>query len=86
MSVSVRAKFKVVSMEFYEYPAGSAKVKLCPVSSSKTPAGEWVPNLENKAFWEATPSGELWMHINNPEGVKRFEVGKEYYLDFTPAE
>jgi hypothetical protein len=37
---------------------------------------------ENKAFWEATPSGELSVST-----VKQdvFEVGTEYYLDITAA-
>jgi len=33
-----------------------------------------------------TPNGSLKMTINNPECFDKFEVGKEYYLDFTAAE
>ena len=40
---------------------------------------------ENKSFWKHTPSGRLEMSIDNPAAVEQFEVGKEYYLDFTPA-
>lgn len=81
---SVRAKFKVVAVETYETPAGSARVKLCPVHSSLI-NGTWVVNEENKSFWQATPSGELTMQINNPEAAKKFKPGQEYYLDFTLA-
>ena len=42
------------------------------------------PNHENKAFWDATPSAMLTMTISNPK-AQIFEVGKEYYLDFTEA-
>jgi len=35
---------------------------------------------ENKAFWEATPSGTLKLDCTH---TQFFEVGKEYYLDFT---
>ena len=40
---------------------------------------------ENKAFWDATPSGSLQLGVVNPEAWKEFELGKEYYLDFMPA-
>jgi hypothetical protein len=82
---TVRAKFKVTSIEYYESPAQSARVKMAPVYSSKNAKGEYVQNEENKSFWQATPTGELWMHINNPSAVAAFVVGNEYYLDFTPA-
>lgn len=42
------------------------------------------PNHENKKFWDATPTADFSMTINNP-GAQIFEVGREYYLDFTPA-
>lgn len=41
---------------------------------------------ENKSFWNATPAGSISLSITNPEAVNQFEVGKEYYVDFTPAE
>ena len=40
---------------------------------------------ENKAFWNATPTGSLQLGVVNQEAWKNFELGKEYYLDFTPA-
>lgn len=42
-------------------------------------------NLENQDFNEATPNGQLSMQIDNPKAVGFFEVGKEYYLDFTES-
>lgn len=46
----------------------------------------WDPALaaENASFSKATPWGELKISINNPAAYP--EVGKSYYLDFTPAE
>ena len=41
---------------------------------------------ENRRFSKATPSGELWMIVDNPDVVKAFVPGKSYYLDFTPVE
>ena len=39
---------------------------------------------ENDSFFKFTPYGELKMGIMNPN--VKFEVGKEYYLDFTLSE
>lgn len=44
------------------------------------------PNHENTKFWQASPSGSLSLGTVNPEAWAAFELGKEYYLDFTPAE
>lgn len=38
---------------------------------------------ENKTWSKWTPSLSLSMHVTNPE--VKFETGKAYYLDFTPA-
>lgn len=43
-------------------------------------------NPEHNQFSEATPSGELVMMVSNPEAFGFFECGKDYYLDFSPAE
>lgn len=43
-------------------------------------------NPENRAFWEASPNGKIEMSINNPAGAEVFELGKSYYVDFTPAD
>jgi hypothetical protein len=72
MSETVRAKFVCTKRE---WPGG---VELKPVYSDD-------PEHENKKFWDATPSGELKMYINNPQAIGFFEVGHEYYLDFTKA-
>lgn len=70
--MTVRAKFKVINKE-------GNMVKMLPVYSED-------PNHENKKFWDATPSGDITMYITNPAAVDQFEAGKEYYVDFTPAE
>ena len=40
---------------------------------------------ENNKFWDATPSGQIKMSIVNPEAVKEFTIGRQYYVDFTEA-
>ena len=43
------------------------------------------PNHENSKFWQATPSGELKMAMVNADAVTQFDLGKEFYVDFTKA-
>ena len=40
---------------------------------------------ENKTFFKYTPGGKIRLDVMNEEAVKQFEVGKEYFVDFTPA-
>lgn len=71
---TVRAKFNVVSKT--QYPDGYGIV-LQPVTAT---------NPENAAFFKWTPSGEFKMQVLNPDAAAQFEVGKAYYIDFTPAD
>ena len=41
---------------------------------------------ENKLFWEWTPSGQIVLSCVNPDVLEELEIGKEYYVDFTPTE
>jgi hypothetical protein len=40
---------------------------------------------ENKRFFEATPGGQINLNVVNETALAKFEQGKEYYVDFTPA-
>jgi hypothetical protein len=40
----------------------------------------------NRDWSKYTPAGSLAMTITNPSAIDQFELGKEYYLDFTPVE
>lgn len=42
-------------------------------------------SLENEQFFKQTPGGTVTFHTLNVEVANKFEVGKEYYIDFTPA-
>ncbi len=42
-------------------------------------------SAENAAFFKATPGGSLSFNIVNQAVADKFEVGKEYYVDFTAA-
>lgn len=88
----VRAKFKVDRVE-----ATLSRVRINPDGPWSeenlrtvemrtivmSPVGYTTP--ENQAFWSATPSGEVKLGTINPEAWQQFELGKEYYVDFTPA-
>ena len=86
----VRAKFKVTRVETqmgsrrkkgteHEYePCEQRTIVMHPVYGDKSP--------ENKMFWDATPSGEIRVGTVNPEAWQKFELDREYYVDFTLAE
>ena len=40
---------------------------------------------DNKSWSKYTPSGEIRMFITNPDAIEQFEVGKSYFVNFTPA-
>jgi len=73
--MTVRAKFTLQSITQFQ---GSYKeLKFGAVYDTSTP--------ENERFTKATPSGQITMSIDNPAALEQFEIGKSYYLDFTPA-
>lgn len=81
MAPVVRAKFKCWSIEHEKSPDpqyNSAKVTLDAVYED----GKGV----NQEWSQWTPAGQIVMHITNPAAIERFEQGKEYFVDFTPAE
>jgi len=41
---------------------------------------------ENASWSKYTPNGKMEMTVTNPAAIAAFEMGKAYYLDFTPAE
>jgi hypothetical protein len=40
---------------------------------------------ENEEFFRYTPGGTVAFNVLNKAAAEKFEVRKEYYLDFTPA-
>lgn len=77
----VRAKFTCNYVRKTKYAGGeSHEVVLNPVTPYSA-----ADTGENKAFWEASPTGKLELTITNKKAVAYFEPGKHYYIDFTEA-
>lgn len=82
--MAVRAKLKVTELTAFESPKGAVQVKMSAVYETKS--GESGQACEeNRIFGQYTPSATFIATIVNPDAGKQFEVGKAYYLDFTPA-
>lgn len=54
-------------------------VKLSPVY------GNGDPEHENTKFWEASPSGSIELGTVNAVAAAEFDIGAEFYIDFTRA-
>lgn len=93
--MSVRAKFKVDGIErsmtsvdngnkdengraIYE-PAELQTVVLSPVYANND------PEHENSKFWRYSPTGQVKLGTINESAARYFELGAEYYIDFTKA-
>lgn len=77
--MTIRAKFKVISITRHAYSGGSGEmqaIKLQPVTNGSE---------ENRQFYAATPGGEINLSVVPVEIGKQFNIGGEYYVDFTPA-
>ena len=73
--MSVRAKVRITSIEKF---VGQSVMKATPVTGS---AGD------NADYSKYTPSGAISLNISDEtKAATFFEVGKEYYVDFTPAD
>ncbi len=75
MSMKIRAKFRCNTVT--KTVDGGEQVYFAPVTSGSD---------DNKTWSRYTPSGQLAMTITAEGAVGQFEQGKEYFLDFTPAE
>lgn len=93
--MTVRAKFSVTRIESSmgsrptseKTTQGYQKHEPCEMKTIvMTPVyGNGNPDHENTKFWQATPTGEIRLGTVNADAAAQFELGKEYYVDFTPA-
>lgn len=77
--MSVRAKFRVdsITRQLFGSQGEGQTIKLFPVCGSSE---------ENKTFFKWTPAGSIDLGTVNAEAAAQFELGKEYYVDFTKAD
>ncbi len=75
MNPTVRAKLKCWTVE-KSADGESEQVMMMPVTDDSP---------ENKTWSKYTPAGQVNLTINNPECHGKFEAGKGYFADFTPA-
>jgi hypothetical protein len=70
----VRCKFACISKEVSG--SGRADIALAAVYSG---------SLENEEFWAVTPAGNVIFFAVNEQAAVLFDVGSEYYADFSLA-
>lgn len=79
----IRAKMSCESVVNYESTVSGEKysetVRLRAVYSPN-------PESENYSWSKYTPCGEVSLTISNPNAWGKFEVSKEYFVDFTLVE
>lgn len=80
-STKVRAKFRVSSYETCLQGSGTDVVECRTVKMQAVYDG----SEENKKFFKYTPNGQITIGLLNPEAWKQFQLGGEYYVDFTDA-
>lgn len=84
--MSVKAKFVCNKVTPYSYDDGKT---IAGKNISMSAVIGYGPNGridENESWSEATPSGQLSIHISNRAAFNQFEEGKEYYLTFEAAQ
>lgn len=74
--MSVRAKMKLSSIKHFE-----GEMKQLHFESHYDDA---IP--EDRRFQKYTPNAHAEFLIDNPAATDQFEIGKYYYVDFSPAE
>lgn len=90
--MTVRAKFTCVSVELF-HPAPIESMRYTSATEQKTVTTwprkfRFMPQYdasvpEDQRYAQATPSGELWLNVDNP--AVSFEPGQAYYFDITPV-
>lgn len=73
--MSVRAKFRCESVT--KTANSAASVTLSPVTNGSP---------ENDSFYKWTPGGCIALQTINESAADQFVPGKDYYVDFTPAD
>lgn len=79
----VRAKMRCVEKIQRTSSSGYGPTPTPPVDTEEVSL-QAVMGDANKEWSRYTPSGSVKLTITNPEAVQQFEVGREYFVDFSP--
>lgn len=74
----VRAKMMLVAVTENSWSRTARKLLFSAQYDSTIP--------EDQKYALATPSGSIEMLVDNPKALEQFQIGKQYYVDFTPAD
>lgn len=75
--MAVRAKFKVVDVQPINENDMGGHVQLSPVIGGSE---------ENDEFYRYTPGGSISLSTINEKALAEFNVGDEFYIDFTKVQ
>ena len=73
----VRGKFQLIAVTHNHWNADTKTLKFSTV---------YDPTIEeDRKFAKATPNGTIEMQVDNPAALAKLELGKYYYVDFSPV-
>lgn len=75
---SVRGKFVVSQVTRTHWNKDTAEITLTAQYSPNNP--------EDQSYAAATPTATILMSVTNPAAVATLELGKAFYVDFTPLD
>jgi hypothetical protein len=82
--MTTRCKFVVEEIVLGRYSKGApTRIKFSAVYPN--PELDGYKHDENHAFFNATPYGQIEIHVQNAHAAELFQPGEEFYVDFTPA-
>jgi hypothetical protein len=86
--MSVRAKFKVhsITSTLTRVNQAGQTVEKELQTINLSPVYDNDPESENGKFYAYTPAGKIELGTVNADAAKDFELGKEMYVTFEPAE
>ena len=78
--MTVRAKFRVKGINYIDTASPDH------VYVEVTLHAVYGDGKGNESWSKATPQGDIKMMITNPPAIEAFDLGKSYFVDFTPAD
>lgn len=83
--MSVRAKMKCTEIATRAADRYDLETRKTTPGTNEVVKLSAVMGDENKPWSQYTPQASVELYITNPDAVRQFTVGAEYFVDFTPA-